>query len=67
MTVPATKVPTSIPEIPSYHYRLSRNPAVTTENVRSLKILVVDDESFVLNLTVRVLNKLGYGQCGDFE
>ena len=33
---------------------------MTTENVRSLKILVVDDESFVLNLTVRVLNKLGY-------
>ena len=33
---------------------------MTTENVKSLKILVVDDESFVLNLTVRVLNKLGY-------
>lgn len=31
-----------------------------TEEINKINILVVDDESFVLNLTVRVLNKLGY-------
>lgn len=37
---------------------------MTAENVKNIKILVVDDESFVLNLTVRVLNKLG---CNNVE
>lgn len=33
---------------------------VVSENNKELNILVVDDESFILNLTVKILNKLGY-------
>ena len=33
---------------------------MTTHNNSNIHILVVDDEHFILNLTVRILKKLGY-------
>ena len=37
-----------------------RNPIVTTKRGTAINILVVDDEPFIRNLIVRILDKLGY-------
>ena len=41
-------------------HKLLESLGAMTENYDNLKLLVIDDESFVLSLSVRILNKLGY-------